>query len=131
MGNYHGASAWRAAGTRPGRTQLRRRGAQSVVGRRHNLHPDLGRVSLPGGGARHLQPQNRRLGDGNPSAHRTDNSKAFAMRSYLDGPFWHVGESENVSIPGQMAPAELDRLARLARSVLPNGCIVEVGSLFG
>jgi putative transposase len=33
-------------GTRAGRTQLRRRGTQSVVGRRHNLHPDLGRVSF-------------------------------------------------------------------------------------
>ena len=42
MGNYHSARAWRAAGTRPGRTQLRRHGAQSVVGRRYNLHPDLG-----------------------------------------------------------------------------------------
>jgi hypothetical protein len=35
----------------------------------YNLHPDLDRVSLPGGGARHIQPQDRRLGDGNPSAH--------------------------------------------------------------
>jgi len=65
--------------------------------------------------------------------------KTFAMRSYLDGLFQHVAESENgtgdvdinLSIPGQMEPAELDRLARLARSVPPNGCIVEVGSLFG
>ncbi len=65
--------------------------------------------------------------------------KALAMRSYLDGLLRHVGHSENgggdvditLSIPGQMAHAELDRLARLARSVPPNGCIVEVGSLFG
>ena len=65
--------------------------------------------------------------------------KTFAMRSYLDGLFQHVAESENgtgdvdinLSITGQMEPAELDRLARLARSVPPNGCIVEVGSLFG
>jgi hypothetical protein len=71
------------------------------------------------------------------------NSDAFektaAMKSYLDGLFRHVGESENgngdvdinLSITGQMEPVELDRLARLARSVPPNGCIVEVGSLFG
>src|ERR1700688_1168451 len=76
MDSYHGARARRAAGTRPGRTQLRRRGAQSLVGRRYNLHPDLGRVSLPRGGARHFQPQNRRLGDGNPSAHRTGAASA-------------------------------------------------------
>src|SRR5713226_8812001 len=33
--------------------------------------PDLGRVSLLGGSARRFQPQNRRLGDGNSSTHRT------------------------------------------------------------
>jgi hypothetical protein len=65
--------------------------------------------------------------------------KASVMGSYLNGLFQHVGEGESgggdvdvdLSIPGQMAPAELDRLARLARGVPPNGCIVEVGSLFG
>jgi predicted O-methyltransferase YrrM len=65
--------------------------------------------------------------------------KAFAMRSYFDAVLQHVGERGDgdvdvdisLSIPGQMAPVELDRLARLARGVPPNGCIVEVGSLFG
>jgi hypothetical protein len=37
----------------------------------------------------------------------------------------------NLSIPGQMSAEELQRLARLARTVPPNGCIVEIGSLFG
>jgi hypothetical protein len=37
----------------------------------------------------------------------------------------------NLSIPGQMEAEELERLAKLARGVPPNGCIVEVGSLFG
>jgi putative transposase len=31
MGNYHDASAWRAASTRPGRTQLRRRAAPNQL----------------------------------------------------------------------------------------------------
>src|SRR6202035_1663216 len=65
--------------------------------------------------------------------------KASMMGSYLNELFQHVGEGESgggdvdvdLSIPGQMAPAELDRLASLARGVPPNGCIVEVGSLFG
>ena len=33
--------------------------------------PTWAGLSLPGGGARHLQPQNRRLGDGDSSAHGT------------------------------------------------------------
>ena len=43
--------------------------SQCFVGRGHHLHPDLGRLSLPGGGAGCLQPADRRLGDGDPSAH--------------------------------------------------------------
>jgi predicted O-methyltransferase YrrM len=61
------------------------------------------------------------------------------MRSYLE----IVGEQAapkdcpraeialNASIPGQIAPAELECLAQLAHQVPSNGCIVEVGSLFG
>ena len=66
----------RAAGNRPGRTQLHRRGAQSVVSRRYHLHPDLGWLSIPGGGARYFQPQKRRLGDGNPPEHGTGAASA-------------------------------------------------------
>jgi hypothetical protein len=65
--------------------------------------------------------------------------KISVMRSYLNELDRHAAESEddrpdvdlNLSIPGQMSAVELERLARLARSVPPNGCIVEVGSLFG
>ena len=37
----------------------------------------------------------------------------------------------NRDIPGQMSDAELERLIELARSVPPNGIIVEVGCLYG
>jgi hypothetical protein len=37
----------------------------------------------------------------------------------------------NLSIPGGLDTKELEQLARLARRVPPNGCIVEIGSLFG
>jgi hypothetical protein len=65
--------------------------------------------------------------------------KVSVMRSYIKELNRHAGEREddrtdvdlNVSIPGQMKEEELKRLARLARTVPPNGCIVEVGSLFG
>ena len=65
--------------------------------------------------------------------------KVSVMQSYLGELNRHAGESEddqpdvdlNLSIPGQMSAVELERLARLARGVPPNGCIVEVGSLFG
>jgi hypothetical protein len=65
--------------------------------------------------------------------------KVSVMRSYLDELNGHAGESQddqadvelNFSIPGQMKVEELERLARLARTVPPNGCIVEIGSLFG
>ena len=65
--------------------------------------------------------------------------KVSVMQSYLGELKRHAGESEddqpdvdlNLSIPGQMSAVELGRLARLARGVPPNGCIVEVGSLFG
>ena len=66
-------------------------------------------------------------------------AKASLMMSYLDALHRHSEEGEeedldvelNLSIPGQMDATELDRLARLAHEVAPNGCIVEVGSLFG
>ena len=37
----------------------------------------------------------------------------------------------NLAIPGQMSEKELERLSALAREVPPNGCIVEIGALFG
>jgi hypothetical protein len=66
-------------------------------------------------------------------------AEASLMRSYLDALRRHEAEREehrtdvelSLSIPGQMEVTELDRLASLARRVAPNGCIVEVGSLFG
>ena len=65
--------------------------------------------------------------------------KVSVMRSYLNELDRHAGDSKdnqpdlelNFSLPGQMRVEELERLARLARTVPPNGCIVEVGSLFG
>jgi hypothetical protein len=65
--------------------------------------------------------------------------KLSVMRSYLNELDRHTGATQhdpadvdlNLSIPGQMSAEELERLARLARTVPPNGCILEVGSLFG
>jgi hypothetical protein len=74
-----------------------------------------------------------------PLAVTDGSAKAALMRSYLDALRRHGEEGEedntdvelNLSIPGHMDPKELDRLARLARKVAANGCIVEIGSLFG
>ncbi len=65
--------------------------------------------------------------------------KLFVMRSYLNELDRHAAARQddqadvhlNLSIPGQISAEELERLARLARTVPPNGCIVEIGSLFG
>jgi hypothetical protein len=65
--------------------------------------------------------------------------KASVMRAYLDELDGHERERENdqtnvelnLSIPGQLTPEELNHLARFARAVPPNGCIVEIGSWFG
>jgi hypothetical protein len=65
--------------------------------------------------------------------------KVSVMRLYLNELDRHLEESQddradvdlNLSITGQMSVEELEGLARLARAVPPNGCIVEVGSLFG
>ena len=65
--------------------------------------------------------------------------KVSVMHSYLNELDRHAAErwvngadaDLNLSIPGQMSAEELQRLARLARTVPPNGCIVEIGSLFG
>ena len=54
---------WASATSRPVR--------QSAVGGGYHIYPDLGRLPLPGRGARRLQPPDRGLGDGDPSAHRT------------------------------------------------------------
>ena len=40
------------------------RRAESAVGRRHHLHPDLGWLPVSRGRARRLQPPDRGLGDG-------------------------------------------------------------------
>jgi hypothetical protein len=65
--------------------------------------------------------------------------KSSVMAAYLDALERHREEAKapthevqlNLDIPGQVREAALDRLARLARLVPPNGCIVEIGSLFG
>jgi hypothetical protein len=65
-------------------------------------------------------------------------AKISIMTSYLDN-LHHAAASENnsdgielnPSIPGRLEVEELEQLASLARRVPPNGCIVEVGSLFG
>jgi putative transposase len=38
--------------------------AERATGSGSHVHPDLGRLSLPGRGARRVEPQDRRLGDG-------------------------------------------------------------------
>ena len=70
MDDYHRAGSCRAGSAGSGRTQLRGGGAESFVGRRHHVYPDLGGVSVPRRGARCVQPAHRRLGDGDLSAHR-------------------------------------------------------------
>jgi hypothetical protein len=65
--------------------------------------------------------------------------KVSVMRSYLNDVDRHAETTQDdraevdlkLSIPGQISAQELERLARLARMVPPNGCIVEIGSLFG
>jgi hypothetical protein len=59
------------------------------------------------------------------------------MRSYLGALDERLKEEENdgdielnLSINGNIDQSELERLARLARRVPPNGCIVEAGSFF-
>jgi len=66
-------------------------------------------------------------------------AKSSIMASYLDRLDRHEAAAKddradvqlNLTIAGQMTAVELERLARLARLVPPNGCIVEIGSLFG
>ena len=65
----HDGQGWRSSGAGPRRAQLRGGKAESAVGRRHHLHSDLGRLSLPGGRARCLQPSHRRLVDGHLTRH--------------------------------------------------------------
>ena len=75
------------------------------------------------------------LASGSPSA----SAKAAVMRSYLEIVSEQMAPKDcprteivlNASIPGQIAPVELERLAQLAHRVPSNGCVVEVGSLFG
>jgi hypothetical protein len=65
--------------------------------------------------------------------------KASLMHRYLEAldRFGEIEEGDtndiviNLKIPGQISIKELERLGRLAQRVPPNGCIVEVGSLFG
>ena len=74
-----------------------------------------------------------------PSSVTGTSAKAALMRGYLEALHRHEEEGGedntdielNLSIPGHMDATELDRLASLARRVPPNGCIVEIGSLFG
>jgi hypothetical protein len=55
---YHHTRYGRTAGAGLGRTQCRCGGAQPVVGCRHRLHPDLGRISLPRRSTGRVQSQN-------------------------------------------------------------------------
>jgi hypothetical protein len=66
--------------------------------------------------------------------------KATVMRSYLEVLDRYLMQQDNddgaevelnTAITGRVHVKELERLARLARRVPPNGCIVELGSLFG
>ena len=66
--------------------------------------------------------------------------KGTVMRSYLEDLDRYLMQEDddngaevelNTAIPGRMHVKELERLAKLARRVPPNGCIVELGSLFG
>ncbi|MCE3248541.1 MAG: transposase [Geminicoccaceae bacterium] len=67
---HHPARAFGPAGPGSGRAMLRRRGAGSALGRRHQLRGDPGGLSLSRRRAGCLQPPDRRLGDGEPPAHR-------------------------------------------------------------
>ena len=65
-------------------------------------------------------------------------AETSVMTSYLDdlnldaASEDDLGKTElNLSIPGRLDAKELEHLARLARRVSPNGCIVETGSSFG
>ncbi len=81
-------------------------------------------------GITHFHPAS---GTGDASA------KISVMRSYLDELGQPAQQTDykdadvelNSAIPGRMKMQELERLARLARAVPPNGCIVELGSMFG
>ena len=57
------------AGSGSGRAPLRGGRAESPVGCRHHLHPDPGRLPLPGHRPRRVQPAGRGLGDDGSSAH--------------------------------------------------------------
>lgn len=65
-------------------------------------------------------------------------SKLSTMKSYLNRlsmPAHETGNARevhhNTEISGQLSNREIKRLAQLAKCVPPNGCIVEIGSLFG
>ena len=57
---------------RSGGSGLHRRAARDEAGRRHHLHPHLGRLAVPGHGDRLLHPRSRRLVDGRSYADQPD-----------------------------------------------------------
>ena len=69
--DHDAAGQGRPAGARPGGPRLHaRRGPEPAVGRRHHLCADGGGVPLSGCRAGRLEPQDRRLVDGQPPARR-------------------------------------------------------------
>ena len=68
---HHDGSRRRPPGARSGRARLHRRSAQYAVGGRYHLHSDVGRLPLPGGRTRCVQPPHRRLVDGDACTPRS------------------------------------------------------------
>ena len=84
-------------------------GPEPALGRRHHVHPDVGRLPLPGRRPRCVEPARRRLGDGDAPAHR-----ARARRA-RHGARAAAAERRHPSLRSGL-PVHVDRLRRGAAS---------------
>jgi hypothetical protein len=70
MAPHDGALSRRFTGAGSGRSGLCGSRSGSALGGRHHVHPNVGRVSVSGGGSGCLEPSGRRSGDGDASEDR-------------------------------------------------------------
>ena len=112
---HHAAGTGRDAGGRSSAAQLHGDRPEPALGRRHHLHPDLGRLPLPRGGARCLQPPDRGLGDGNAPEDRSGPGRAQhgARATEAGGVIHHSDQGESVHLARLRAPLPGSQWARL------------------